>query len=341
MTRLVRWVVVAALALVASSAAAAPAGSIEVQLTVPSPVLQGDVDVFVTVTVTNTARHPVNLLRWQLPSDEPEGALFRITRDGQPVTYTGPLYKRTAPGPEDHVRLDPGESLRFEVELTATYDLSANGAYQIEYASRGAHGAAAAPLRSEAISLRLEGRQVKRPPPPPPPPGPSITYTRCTATQQTALQAAVEGAVGYSDGAIGYFAAGSAGARYVKWFGAYQAARWTLAGTHFSNVKTAFTTEALTFSCQCKQKNVYAYVYPSRPYEIYLCGAFWPAPLTGTDSKAGTLIHEMTHFPAVAGTDDYAYGQAAAAQLALTNPDQAVDNADSHEYFAENNPPLP
>ena len=72
--------------------------------------------------------------------------------------------------------------------------------------------------------------------------------------------------------------------------------------------------------------------------------------MTGTDSKAGTLIHEMSHFDIVANTDDHVYGQAAAHNLALTNPNQTsgndflsprVDgNADSHEYFAENTPAL-
>ena len=63
--------------------------------------------------------------------------------------------------------------------------------------------------------------------------------------------------------------------------------------------------------------------------------------MTGTDSKAGTLIHEMSHFTVVAGTDDHAYGQTAARNLAKSNPKLAVDNADSHEYFAENTPNLP
>jgi hypothetical protein len=48
----------------------------------------------------------------------------------------------------------------------------------------------------------------------------------------------------------------------------------------------------------------YAYVYPNRPYEIFLCNAFWSAPATGTDSKMGTIVHEMSHFIATADTDD-------------------------------------
>jgi peptidyl-Lys metalloendopeptidase len=79
-------------------------------------------------------------------------------------------------------------------------------------------------------------------------------------------------------------------------------------------------------------------VYPNSAYEIFVCRAFWPAPATGTDSKAGTLIHEMSHFTVVAGTNDWVYGQTGAKNLAISNPTNAVDNADSHEYFAENNP---
>lgn len=60
--------------------------------------------------------------------------------------------------------------------------------------------------------------------------------------------------------------------------------------------------------------------------------------MTGTDSKGGTLVHEMGHFTVVAGTGDWAYGHEAAAALAVGNPERAIDNADSHEYFGENTP---
>jgi peptidyl-Lys metalloendopeptidase len=42
----------------------------------------------------------------------------------------------------------------------------------------------------------------------------------------------------------------------------------------------------------------------------------------------------------VAGTDDVVYGQTGAKNLANSNPGQAIQNADSHEYFAENTPTL-
>ena len=48
----------------------------------------------------------------------------------------------------------------------------------------------------------------------------------------------------------------------------------------------------------------------------------------------------MSHFNVVAGTDDHVYGQAGAKSLAASDPARALDNADNHEYFAENTPAL-
>jgi peptidyl-Lys metalloendopeptidase len=127
------------------------------------------------------------------------------------------------------------------------------------------------------------------------------------------------------------------GPRYAGWFGAFDDARATTIIKHFQAIKDAFASKPVTVDCGCSE-SYYAYVYPSQPYKIYVCNAFWSAPLTGTDSKGGTLVHEMSHFTVVAGTNDWVYGQSAAANLALSDPAKAVDNADSHEYFGENTP---
>lgn len=49
-------------------------------------------------------------------------------------------------------------------------------------------------------------------------------------------------------------------------------------------------------------------------------------------------MHEQSHFTNNAGTEDYAYGQTAAKALAKSNSAEAIENADNHEYFAENTP---
>ena len=46
-----------------------------------------------------------------------------------------------------------------------------------------------------------------------------------------------------------------------------------------------------------------------------------------------------SHFTVNVGTKDYPYGQPDAMSLTESNLEEAVMNADCHEYFAENNPP--
>ena len=145
----------------------------------------------------------------------------------------------------------------------------------------------------------------------------------------------------YSENAKTYLNGGTVGPRYTTWFGAYTSTRYATAKSHFTAIDGAIDQSGgqIKINCGCNQ-NYYAYVYPNQPYQIYVCKVFWTAPLTGTDSKAGTLIHETSHFNNVAGTDDHVYGQTAARNLASSDPDSALDNADNHEYFAENNPKL-
>jgi len=351
---------VAALLAAAASAMAAPRDGLVVRLSAAAPVVKGDVDVSVNVTVTNTSRQPIVLNRWELPTERPEAELFRIQVNGQPVAYTGPLIKRGPATAADTVTIEVGATLSYNVELTAAYDLSRNGTYTIEYAGKGAQESA--PLQSDAMYLWLESR-TSAPVTADAATGAgvaglaagssvginavaaatgSISYTgNCSATRKTQLAQAVTAATTYATGAVNYLAAVPVAnkPRYVKWFGTVTAARWSTAKTHYANIKDALVNKPLTLDCSCTQ-SYYAYVYPTQPYKIYLCNAFWSAPATGTDSKAGTLIHEMSHFAVVAGTQDNAYGQSAAAALAVSNPTNALNNADSHEYFAENNPAL-
>jgi len=343
-----RWAAAAAFFAAGTCVQAAPQDRVDVRLSVPNPVLRGDVDVVVNVTITNTSPHPVTLLKWQLPSDEMEAPLFRITRDDRlPVRYLGAMVKRTPPQADDLVKLPPGAALSYEVELTGSYDLSRSGRYTIEYVGHARH-AGAATMASTPLYLWLEGRSgrsadLQQQQAAAVPTAGGITYTGgCSASQQTTLQQAVNAATSYATGANSYLGGSpSATQRYVKWFGAFSSGGWNTAKAHFAAEQSAFSTQPLTLDCKCKKRTVYAYVYPNQPYKIYVCGAFWNAPMTGTDSKGGTLVHEMSHFNVVAGTDDWAYGQTNAAALAASDPAKALDNADNHEYFAENTPALP
>jgi peptidyl-Lys metalloendopeptidase len=325
-----------------------PFGAV-VNLNADQAAFGGGENVILHASVTNPHAKTIQVLKWYIPADGLEAPLLRVTRDGAPVPYIGPVFKRRAPTEEDYAVLQPGETVSGSLDLAAYYDLSASGNYTVTfdaqsdalYARQGKellkmNGR----LASNEVRVFIEGRSK-----------PSLhaimpevvngatSFTSCSSTRQNQLLTARNDASTYAADSAAYLNAGQQGNRYITWFGTYLLSRYSTAKSHFVNISSAMDNASVHFDCTCTDSGVYAYVYPSQPYKIYLCGAFWSAPGTGTDSKAGTLIHEMSHFTVVADTDDWVYGQQGARNLAINNPSQAVTNADNHEYFAENNPP--
>jgi peptidyl-Lys metalloendopeptidase len=307
-------------------------------------------DVVVKVTFTNISASPQYVLKSHTPFEEIEAPLFEITRDGQPVRYLGAIAKRGAPTAADYFMLKPGASYTAKVELSALYDMATTGDYAIRYKIGNGSGKAAEELKSEAASVWIDGirprgsnqetkslAEMQAQAGMVTAAGGALSFNKCTTSQQAYITTAVSTALGMATDGDAYMAKGTMGTRYTKWFGAVDSGRVATVKAHFAAIKDAFATKPITVDCGCK-KTYYAYVYPTQPYTIYVCKAFWSAPMSGTDSKGGTLVHEMSHFNAVAGTDDLAYGQQAAGQLAASDPEKAIQNADSHEYFGENTP---
>lgn len=329
---------------------AAPKDGPAVSLSVAQGQFSSDQDVLVTVSVSNPTRHTVRVLRWFTPADGVEEPLFAVTRNGEPVPYIGAHYKRPAVTGNDYISLKAGQSISSTVNLADYYDLSQTGQYDVFYAvasfnlfdEKGNAFKFRDSLTSEKISISVEGRAAKgKPTPPPTPPPGGTAFNSCTADRISLLNAARTNASTYASNAKSYLNSHNSGTpRYMEWFGAFTTTRYNTVTSHFTAISDAMNNAGITFDCGCKQ-NYYAYVYSNQPYTIYLCKVFWTAPATGTDSKAGTLIHEMSHFDVVAGTDDVVYGQTAARNLASSDPNLAITNADSHEYFAENSPALP
>lgn len=85
------------------------------------------------------------------------------------------------------------------------------------------------------------------------------------------------------------------------------------------------------------KSSLFAFVYPyDGKFEVWLGPQFWDAPDKGTDSKAGTMIHEMTHESG--STLDHQYGVPNTKSLAKLYPDDAIRNADNYQYFCEEVP---
>lgn len=251
--------------------------------------------------------------------------------------------------------INAGDSISGRVALASAYDMYRAGEYQVQFHGTfqeaielgDGRGSAAEvkdvfEVESGATSISLYQvsgvsafeRAIQAPE------LAAVSYASCTSSRQTSLATAHNSAKGYADNSVNYFVgrtASSVTARYVTWFGSATTTRFNTVKSHYGLIRDALYNKSVVYDCSCTD-SYYAYVYPTQPYRIYLCNAFWSAPNTGTDSRAGTIIHEMSHFNVNGGTDDHVYGQTGAKNLANTNPKKAVDNADNHEYFSENTP---
>jgi peptidyl-Lys metalloendopeptidase len=310
----------------------------------------------------NTTAAPITFLAWRTPFRGILENFLQVARGSQHIPYVGPLAKRGAPGPSDFITLQPGESRTATLDLGAYYAIFESGPYSVAYDAdaRGLRLAAApgpgpAPLaaaapaavRSNAANfLLLTGRvpaaatlAAAAPP---------SGFDQCDASQQTDLRAALPEAEKIAAAALKALKDTPEGqqpnaTRYTTWFGAHTTARYGRVRTNYERIRDALANKTIAFGCAGSEcdSTIFAYVFPNQPYKIFVCGAFWAAGLQGTDSRSGTIVHELSHFNVVAGTDDHAYGQGDAKELARDDPGRAIDNADDHEYFAENNPDLP
>jgi peptidyl-Lys metalloendopeptidase len=341
----------------ASSASAGVRG-LSVTLSSPANFVGAAEDVMVRVTYQNNSAEDLYLLRWETPLKGIEGNLFDVRVDGRSVPYTGRLYKRAAPTAEDYVRIPAGGSVSADVELSSVYEMSRTGEYAIRYRAAvqdtlrgdGAKVSTLQGLRNlesnvlflgverneRAISEIEKGVEIAEAARPIQTKYLTPSYVSCSTTRQSSLVTALSNAQSISLKAKNYLASAipSTDAAYKTWFGSYTSSRYSTVQAHYNSIYSAFVNQRFTFYCDCTDSS-YAYVFANQPYRVHLCGAFWNAPSLGIDSKAGTLVHETSHFTVVAGTQDYAYGTTACRNLAVSNPDRATRNADSHEYFAE------
>ena len=315
--------------------------------------------------LANEGDETVSVLRTGTPLEpllSEDAFAVRRSVKGWPVvegaTYTGRAYKRGAPRPEDFVELRPGRTLSSTVALGAYYAVPEAGDYRVSFdgairvapASDGAAGPTGPRTRRPAglvdvrpgsgtIELELLPGQVDVRALPP-------AFGGCDAGQQDGIVEATSAAEGIAGDALEALlstpeAQRPSAQRYARWFGAYSPDRYATVANGFDAISRALSGETLGFDCTCTEEGAFAYVYPFQPYGVYLCPQFFRADTLGTDSRAGTIVHELSHFQVLVGTDDHRYGTSAVAALASTDPDLSIDNADSYEYFAENTPALP
>lgn len=310
--------------------------------------------IMMNVSYTNTSSQNISVLRWNTVLDGRVDIDFlSLVYAGKALSYTGRVYKRLPPTSRDYIDFKPGETRSVDVDISTGYNVLFKGEYSL-----AVKGLDQAPyLNSPVIFTLREDRAVtesdqsfkefkRNPVFDIQPAGISDHVVNCSADTRVATDNAIlsaERIVRISRDDLRNTPANqrSSAKRFNEWFGKYSDGRWATVQSHFDEIYSAVSSQTLFFLCidpGSRDFNVFAYVYPSKPFFIYLGGGFLSASETGTDSKSGTIIHELSHFSVVASTDDHVYGQRGARQQALSNPNLAVDNADNHEYFTENTP---
>jgi peptidyl-Lys metalloendopeptidase len=320
----------------------AAAGGLSATIESDKAFLTDSEPAIVRVTLRNDGTQDASVLRWQTPLQGVQSNLFEVLLDGRPVAYTGRLYKRPAPTAADYIRLAPGTSTAIEIDLSRYYDLSRTGEYSVSYRFPGIESNVLRLAVERGERSRLLQALTRQKPEPRHATGTAVDpeFVSCNSSQQNDLYDALDGTELLSARAYDYLHdvpvnKRKKNAAYKTWFGRYTAPRYNRVLAVYANVFTVASEYTVTFHCDCDEEDTYAYVYPDEPFHIYLCELFWDSPTIGTDSQAGTLIHETSHFDIVAGNDDYAYGQSSCKRLASRDPGRAVYNADNYEYFAE------
>jgi len=310
----------------------------------------------------NLSEQTLTFLQWLTPFEGFRSDMFDFRLEGDlQVPYRGILVKRGLPtypeGVQEYMTLEPHEVREVIVDLAAAYEATAPGTYSLQLrtcildfgfdlppeALLEMDAPPIACIESNTIEFYLDdGRQFTSPEAAP------RNFSGCTASQRATIAAALWAAQDIALDALGMLNSTPKGVRgyadrYTEWFGTYTSSRYDDVVQHFEEISDALINdiEELEFEChdcpKCKP-NYFAYIYKGGDVRIYLCNQFWKAPKLGTDSQAGTIIHEVSH--EVSDTEDHEYRQSDCRKLASSDPDRAVENADSHEYFAENTPAL-
>ncbi|KAG8904275.1 hypothetical protein FRB99_001978 [Tulasnella sp. 403] len=320
------------------------------------PAAITSVDEFVLkAAITNHGWETINLLNDPNSIVTPHKTeMFDLVGpNGKTPTFGGLIVKwnaQAAIAANRVTTIEPGQTVEFEHDMSGAYNLTESGAGDYKIGSRiefhaltssgqlttitanlDPHSAHISGKLSSSNPLSQHTKLASR--------KNGVSFVGCSSDRQDDIRKAAKLAQGLITSASSYLKhMDKDSERYRTWFGKYTSDRFNLVKSHYSKM----TNDPLStkYDCSTCDTDDYAYVYGDKPAYIYLCGSFWPAPLTGTDSKAGTIVHETSHFAVNGGTADNAYGQDDCKALAKQHPGKAVRNADSHEYFAENNPAL-
>ena len=271
---------------------------------------------------------------------------------GKEVEFKGiyKLLRSTGLSKDSFTSLAPGESLKVEVDVAETADLSEGGSYTIS--SSGAFSVAdetgtaiqgSVAFRSNELKLDVDGVEAA-----------AVPLAFNPKAKRTELDSSCSGNnLGIMRTALGHCrslaiaaadaAATGSAAKFQEYFLQDSQEARNIAATRFLSIASECSDTGVSVTryfcsdpyAQC-ESNYIAYTYPLRN-EIVNCPIFYDIPPAGTrcheQDQGYTILHEMTHADAVYSpyATDHAYGYDAIRNL---SPSQAIQNADTYSLFS-------
>ena len=243
----------------------------------------------------------------------------------------------------------PGESVEVEWDPAVVHDLSAGGEFDVvakgvlQTAEEGSNEISdAIPFTSNVLKTTIDGavaskvrrdfhEHSKR----------QVVQSDCTSSRRTASVNALSNCATLSNAARTAALSGSATPLNSYFKSSSTSTRNAVAAVYQAvsgecdSSTSGVSREYCTDVYGACSSNVLAYTLPSQSY-IVNCPLYFSAlpALTRTchaQDQATTTLHETTHLSQIKGTQDLAYGDAAAKRLSAS---QALNNADTFALYA-------
>lgn len=177
--------------------------------------------------------------------------------------------------------------------------------------------------------------------------GPAAAFDACTKTERGQFLAAVDRAERL---ALTATTAIGPNPTFDRWFGPYNRKNGEIVRGNLKSMVKSLRSGEVAAACKNNGQglcagDVFAFVNLDDPYVVHLCDNFFQMDTmklltaesitAGNGTRAGTIIHELSHFESVAGTEDLCYSREECSTMARRAPRDALINADSYQYFVE------
>ena len=304
----------------------------------------------------NVASEDYYLLKRNTPLEGLISQFIAVSYEGRSLEYKGIFVHRDPPTKDEFVLLKAGERITGTVQINEAFTLTGDGLYTIEYINplmvipkddMNQEYAMTQVDVNKLIYINLddtdelfcpvaeeEGEEI-------PDDYDSVSIESCSTASFTGGTKKQRSDIlkGHKKLCSKFKVAMNKvkkGSFYTTWFGVYTTTRAKKVKQVCSKCSNGLKNNAVKYvinPSRC-QSNWNAFTCKGCK-TVSLCPAYHGKKVfcvsSGAPTKEGILAHEWSH--AFGRTDDNAYGATANKNLAKNNPDKAVNNADTYEYW--------